>query len=150
MKLIRTNGPMSPVVVSLLNDFFADQWTQFHRAGATPPAPEIPPANIVETGEDFHIEIAAPGLQRDLFKAEFVDDILSVSYVPGVKETSNKYTTVVLREFGYGGFERSFMLPKQKVNGEKIEARYADGILMIKVPKREEMKKNHVRQISIS
>jgi HSP20 family protein len=150
MKQIRTNGHLSPAIASLLNDFFADGWTGFQSAGTPTASGGFPPTNIRETAEDFRIEMAAPGLRRDLFKVEFNDDLLTVSYKAEPADTENKSEAFVLREFIYPGFERSFMLPKQKVEGQKIEARYTDGILVINVPKKEEMKKAAPRQITIS
>ena len=54
------------------------------------------------------------------------------------------------REFNYQSFQRSFSLPESKVDGEKISARYTDGILYLTLPKREEAKVKPARQIAIS
>ena len=44
----------------------------------------------------------------------------------------------------------SFVLPENKVEGEKIAAKYTDGILYITIPKKEEAKVKPVKQIAIS
>ncbi len=38
-----------------------------------------------------------------------------------------------VREVEYGGFERSFALP-EGVDGAKVEAKYANGMLEVRVP----------------
>lgn len=57
-----------------------------------------------------------------------------------------KYTR---KEFGYNAFKRSFSLP-EAVNGNKIEASYENGVLLVKLPKKEEAKVQPKRLIEIS
>ena len=54
------------------------------------------------------------------------------------------------KEFSYQAFERNFSLPSSKLEGDKIQARYADGILQINVPKKEEAKQKPAKQIKIA
>ena len=54
------------------------------------------------------------------------------------------------REFSYQSFQRSFNLNKKIVDDAKINARYADGILSIILPKKEEAKDKPARRINIS
>ena len=147
--LLKTNGNLVPTIPSLLNDFFSDGWlysplSSWRSAGAT-----LPAANIRETNDDFVIEIAAPGMKRDDFKVEIDHQVLTVSY-DRQEQNATEQKPYVHREFNYQAFERSFSLPDQKVQGDKIEARYIDGILHITVPKREEAKVKPPRQITIS
>ena len=43
------------------------------------------------------------------------------------------------REYSYQSFERSFNLPKNLVDRDKITANYKNGELIISIPKLEEM-----------
>ena len=54
------------------------------------------------------------------------------------------------REFSYQSFQRSFELPKNVVDEDKIIARYENGLLSLSIPKREEAKPRPPRMIEIS
>lgn len=148
--LVGTNGNSFSSMPSLLNEFLLDDWfdssiRNWRSAGAT-----LPSVNVKETNEDFIIEVAAPGMSRDSFKVELDNNILSISsQVESKNETSDKNGQYNRREFNYQSFQRSFSLPENKVQGEKISAKYKDGILYVTAPKKEEAKIKPVRQISI-
>ena len=106
--------------------------------------------NVRETNDDFIIEVAAPGMNRDDFKVELDNNILSISAeLEGKNETPGQNDNYNRREFNYESFQRSFSLPETKVEGAKISARYKDRILYVAVPKREEVKIKPARQISV-
>jgi len=54
------------------------------------------------------------------------------------------------REFSYQSFYRTFNLPKKMVDVDKIEAKYANGLLHLVIPKKEEAKQKPSRLINIS
>ena len=54
------------------------------------------------------------------------------------------------KEFSYQSFYRTFHLPKDVVDGDKIQAKYENGILQLSIPKREEAKQKPSRLIDIS
>jgi HSP20 family protein len=120
-----------------LNEFFAPA-----HAGS------VPAVNVVEHKEGFRIEVAAPGLQKSDFKLNLEKNQLTISAQKEKKqeETHEKYSR---REFQYGSFQRTFTLPNS-VDGEKIVASYADGILNITLPKREEAIEKSLREIEIA
>ena len=97
-----------------------------------------PSVNVIENENDFIVEVAAPGLDKDDFNVEVDKDHLIISAHKEVKkeETEGKYTR---NEFNYSSFTRRFYLP-ETVDGDHIEASYIDGILRLVVPKREEAK----------
>ena len=149
--LVKNNGQSTSSIPSLLNDFFAVDFfrlpfMQWRTNGAT-----LPAVNIRETPDAFQIEVAVPGMKREDFKVELDNDVLTISserrdeYVDN--DRSGNYTR---KEFSYQAFERNFSLPSSKVEGDKIQARYADGILQINVPKKEEAKQKPAKQIKIA
>ena len=148
--LVRTNGNSFSTLPSLLNDFFMDDWfdssiRNWRSSGAT-----LPAVNVRETNDDFVIEVAAPGMNRDDFKVELDNNILSISAeLEDKNETSDQNGNYNRREFNYQSFQRSFSLPENKVEGTKISAKYKDGILHVTVPKREEAKIKPARQITV-
>lgn len=146
--LIKTNGQLTPSMPSLLNDFFADD---LFRPPLMRWSTTLPSVNIKETSDAFQILVAAPGLKREDFKVELDNNILSISSErQDQNEHDDKEGTFMRREFSYKAFERKFTLPEDQIQGDKIQAKYVDGILQINVPKREEARRKSVRQIKIA
>lgn len=149
--LVRTNGNLFPAIPSLLNDFITDDWfnsslSNWKSAGAT-----LPAVNVRETNDDFKIEVAAPGMKRDDFKVELDNNVLTISSQrEDSREEKGNDGDYTRREFSYQAFQRSFTLPENHVEGDKIAARYVDGILQITVPKKEEAKVKPAKQIAVS
>lgn len=106
----------------------------------------VPAVNISETPEKFHIELAAPGLNKQDFKISTERGILTVSVEQRSEQTEHnkKYNK---REFSYSSFVRSFTLP-ESADDSQIDAVYNDGVLKIDVAKKEEAK-SVSRQIEI-
>lgn len=120
----------------------------FPRFFNTEPRYNMPAVNITESKEDFRIDVAAPGLNKDDFKVTLENNVLTVSSEKEEKQEENN-ERVMRKEFTYCTFSRSFSLP-QTVNAEKIRATHKDGILQVVVPKREEAKEKPSREIKIS
>src|ERR1700709_569438 len=99
---------------------------------------KIPAVNIAETENEFHIELAAPGLKKEDFKINLDKNVLSVSAEKKAEneEESKKYSK---REYSYNSFVRSFTLP-ESADYSKIDAEYTDGVLKLNVTKKEEAK----------
>ena len=107
-----------------------------------------PAVNILEEKDEFKIEVAAPGLNKEDFEIELDNFVLTVSSKSeNIKPKDNERFT--MREFNYASFKRSFTLPKT-VKTDKIKATHKDGILTISIPKKEEAIEKPVRQIAIS
>jgi HSP20 family protein len=108
-----------------------------------------PAVNIAENENEFHIELAAPGLRKDDFKINLEQDLLTVSAEKKEEKTelddSKKYNRL---EYNYSSFMRTFTLP-ETADHAKITAEYKDGILYINVAKKEEAKIQS-REIGIS
>lgn len=108
----------------------------------------IPAVNIIEGKDEFRIEVAAPGLNKEDFKIQLDNNVMTVSSEKEEKHEEND-EKVMRREFSYCSFRRSFSLP-ETVNADKIKANHKDGILQIVIPKREEAKEKPAREIKIS
>lgn len=106
----------------------------------------VPAVNISETENNYHVELAAPGLKKEDFKLNLEQNVLSVSVELNneQQETQRNYNK---REFSYSSFVRTFTLP-ESADDSNINATYADGILGIDIAKREEAKPMR-RQIEI-
>ena len=122
-------GPFfNDVFDSLLNDsFIGDKLVA-----------RVPAVNIAENDNEFHIELAVPGLKKEDFKINLDKNILTVS-AEKKSENTEETRKFSKREYSYNSFVRSFTLP-DSVDHSKIEADYTDGILKLTVAKREEAK----------
>ncbi|MBB5622859.1 HSP20 family protein [Pedobacter cryoconitis] len=126
----------SDVFDSVFNDtFFTDRMIS-----------RVPAANISETKDNYHVEIAAPGLKKEDFKLNLERNVLNIS-VEKRKEEKQEERNFSKREYSYSSFVCSFTLP-ESANENGIQATYNNGILTIDIPKREEAK-TVSRQIEI-
>ena len=109
----------------------------------------LPAVNVKETNDEFIIELAAPGMEKKDFKINFKNNVITISSEREDKKEEKKdnYTR---REFSYQSFQRAFTVPENAILSDKIEAAYNNGILEIKLPKREEVKPQPEREIKIS
>lgn len=99
-----------------------------------------PAVNIAESENEFHIELAAPGLKKEDFKINLEQNLLTVSAErkeeKSESDEAKKYNRI---EYNYSSFMRTFTLP-ETADHTKISAEYKDGILFISVTKKEEAK----------
>ncbi|WP_276091444.1 Hsp20/alpha crystallin family protein [Pedobacter sp. JY14-1] len=122
---------------SIFNDtFFSDRMVA-----------RVPAANISESADHYHVELAAPGLKKEDFKLSLERHVLSIS-VEQQKEDKHEDRNYAKREYSYSSFVRSFTLP-ESADENGIQATYNDGVLAIDIPKLEEAK-TISRQIEIS
>lgn len=96
-------------------------------------APASVAVNVKEDDAAFHLEVAAPGLNKNEFKVNVEGNKLTVAYQHETSEAeqNGQFTR---HEFAQTNFERSFKLPKN-VNADLIQAAYTDGILKLDLPK---------------
>ncbi|WP_285056805.1 Hsp20/alpha crystallin family protein [Pedobacter ginsengisoli] len=94
---------------------------------------KVPGVNILETEEDYKIEMAAPGLIKEDFQINLKKDTLSV-WVEKKEIESEVKKDYTRKEFEYSSFARSFVLP-ESVNADSITAEYLNGILNITIGK---------------
>lgn len=149
MTLVRMNRPVSHMsrtngyktFSDLVNEMFHEEREYTNQFIA------IPPANIIESKFDFRIEIAAPGFEKSDFKIDLDKNLLTISLDKSVDE--NKEETYNIKEFNFNSFNRSFRI-SDKINTEKINAIYKNGLLQVILPKKEEAIEKPAREIKIS
>lgn len=143
----KSNETNLPNISSWFDNFFENSLgTEFlsnFNTGIT-----LPAVNIKETNNEFILELAIPGMKKSDFIIDVENKILSIAseIKREEEETKENYTR---REFGYSSFKRTFTLP-DSVESDKVKATYQDGILMVKLPKREEAKQKPPKRIEIS
>ena len=150
MTLARLSNSEFPSIPSFFNRFFEGDlmdWSNSNFAGVNSTLPAV---NVRETEDEFLIDVAAPGMKKDDFKVDFDNGRLTISSEIKDENTEKSGGKFTRREYRYQSFQRSFTVPENLVDGEKIQAKYNDGILNITLPKREEVKPKPARQIKIS
>ncbi|GAB2971068.1 Hsp20/alpha crystallin family protein [Mucilaginibacter puniceus] len=143
MTLVKFNQPnnalmpgFNDVFDSIFNDtFFNDRMIT-----------RVPAVNISETENNYHVELAAPGLKKEDFKLNLERNVLTIS-VETTADHQDNQKNYSKREYSYQSFVRSFTLP-DSADDSNINATYTDGILKIDIAKREEAKTVR-RQIEI-
>ncbi len=116
------------------DDFFADDSL-------------MPAMNIKEHKKDFEIELAVPGFNKKDFEVTIEDDVLHVSGEKEI-EKEEKEEDFSRKEFSYKSFKRSMMLPASVDFNQNIKASYKDGILKVKLLKKEEViEKEHPKKV---
>lgn len=133
-------GLLVPVFNDIFENFFNDSFISDRMVS------RVPAANISETDNHYHIELAAPGLKKKDFKINLERNVLTVS-AEQENEQTESHKQYNKREYSYSSFVRSFTLP-DSANDAGIEAGYTDGVLRIDVAKKEEAKMAS-RQIAI-
>ena len=137
MTLVKlANGPKNYSVNPFFNDVFDSILNDSFLGDKL--SSRVPAVNIAETENEFHIELAAPGLKKEDFKINLDKNVLSISAEKKAEnvEEGKKYSK---KEYSYNSFVRSFTLP-DSVDHAKIDAAYTDGVLTLSIAKKEEAK----------
>ena len=104
----------------------------------------FPPMNITQDDDNFYLRAEVPGIQPNELSISAVRNRVSLA---GKREIQSEHDRVSYhrKERAEGSFNRTVTLPMD-VDAERVDARYADGILTLTLPKAEEAKP---RQITV-
>ena len=104
----------------------------------------FPPLNITQDDDNFYLRAEVPGIKPTEVSISAVRNRVSLA---GKREIQreNERVSYHRKERADGTFNRTVTLPAE-VDAQRAEARYADGILTVTLPKAEEAKP---RQISV-
>jgi HSP20 family protein len=102
----------------------------------------IPAMDLVEEGDEYVLRADLPGVREEDVKVELDDDVLTIS---GERRSEHEE-----RRDGYhrierasGSFSRSLTVP-DGVDAERVQARFDNGVLEVRVPKPEQRKPRRV------
>lgn len=113
-----------------LPNFLKNEFNQTVRKGFVP-------LNIKETENGYQLEVVAPGFEKADFKIKIDQNLLTISgeRKSDVKENEKQ----IRREYSYNSFKRSFTID-EKIDATNIGANYVNGVLILNLPKKEEVK----------
>jgi HSP20 family protein len=138
MKLVRYETPaLDPLasVADLREEM--GRWFDFAFSaggrGAT-----VPAIDVYRDQETFVLRAELPGVRKEDVSLEVTDGVLQLSGERKSEETPKEGESAV-REISPSRFSRSIALPDE-VQADKIEARFENGLLTVRLPKRAEAK----------
>lgn len=136
-------------VSNWLNSWFDDSVFDtdlMPRLNATAPA-----VNVKENATGYTMEVAAPGLKKEMVKMNIdKDGYLNVAIEHKDEHKEEKKDEHYLRrEFSYSNYSQSYALPED-ANQEKVTAEVKNGVLTISIPKvAKEERQDNVKSIEI-
>lgn len=134
---------------SFWDNFFSRNMMDWDNQNFSTTDTTLPAVNVKENDEAFEIEVAAPGMTKNDFRVSLENNLLTISSEKKEERKEEEKGRFTRREFSYQSFQRSFTVPENLVEGDKISAKYCEGILCITLPKKEEIKPKPAREISI-
>lgn len=103
--------------------------------------------DISDCGDSYQIEIELPGFAKEDVKAELKDGYLTIAATKDETKESND-EQYIRRERYTGQCSRSYYVGDQ-VTKEDIQAKFDNGVLSLKVPKKEAIEKKEDNYILI-
>lgn len=100
----------------------------------------MPPTDILESEDGFHIYMDLPGVSSEDLSIELEQNELTVQATSRYEAVSNQ---VMRNEFGSLSYKRVFTL-SDMVDRENVKAIIKDGVLDIFLPKAESMKPRRI------
>lgn len=103
----------------------------------------IPPVEMEETTEAIHLKLEIPGMEAEDLDVQMTADSVTISG-ERKEETKTEEKGMNHTEFRYGKFRRVIPL-STRIQNEKVEAEYKNGILTLTLPKAEAEKAKVVK-----
>jgi len=105
----------------------------------------FPPLNVTQDDSNFYIRTEVPGVKAADLSVSALRNRVTIAGKREIPKESDK-VSYHRRERAEGEFSRTVTLPGEVVS-DKVDARYADGVLTLTLPKAEEAKP---RQIAVN
>jgi HSP20 family protein len=95
--------------------------------------------NIREEDEAYILSALVPGLKAEDLNIQILEDVVSIE-----GEYKAEEAEFLLNELPNGAFRRTLRLPNE-VDAEKVEAKIADGVLTLTLPKAESARPKKIK-----
>ncbi len=99
--------------------------------------------DVRDVDDAFIVSALVPGLKPDDLSIQILDDVVSIEGKMPEVETEG----YLLHELPAGSFRRELRLPAP-LDAEKVEAKIADGILTVRLPKAESARPRNIKIIT--
>ncbi len=144
MNLFKWNTDFKPKFPNMVEKFFGKKITD--EISVNDEVATVPSVNISDADKAYEVSLVVPGLDKKEIKVEIRNNCLVISSEKQY-ENEDKNKNWVRREYGYASFQRMFELP-ESADPEKIQANLKNGILTVKVAKKEGYKSD-LKQILV-
>jgi len=114
-------------------------------AGSDSSTGVFPPTNVTQDDNNYYVRAELPGIKAADLSITALRNRVSIAGKREISAESEK-ASYHRKERAEGEFSRTVTLPGEVV-ADKVEARYADGVLQLTLPKAEETKP---RQIAVA
>lgn len=101
-----------------------------------------PAINVFETGESLLVRAELPGIKPDDLEVTVEGNTLTLAGNREIPAEAGK-VSYHRREREWGSFRRSLSIPT-RVEGDKVAARYSNGILTVELPKAAEARPKQI------
>lgn len=125
---------MAIVKLNPFSPWFNDRFFSVFDEGENWPVVKVTEGlDVYETGNEVVIKAAVPGIPADKVDVTFEDGVLRIRAEVEETEEERKKKKVVYRQQKMSYFDYTTTLPRA-VDGEKISAEVADGVVTVKAP----------------
>ncbi len=100
------------------------------------------PVNVRDEGEAFVLSASTPGLRAEDLKIQVLEDVVLIA--GEYRADENEY---LVNELPQGAFRRELRLPAA-LEADKVEAKIADGILTVRLPKAESARPRTIKVLA--
>ncbi len=138
-------APLQKSMNKLFDNFFSDDWA-LPVAWQTDSSGFVPRINVTEDEKKILVTCELPGMDEKDFEVTLNKDALIIKGEKRVEHEKNEAGTAYF-ERSYGSFQRVVPL-RTKVDEDKIEANFKNGVLHLTLPKTIESQKES-RKISV-
>ena len=104
--------------------------------------------DVRETDEGYELAVDLPGMKKDDITLELQNGYLTISTQKNLENKEEKHGKLLRQERYTGTMQRSFYVG-DNLTEEDVQAKYEDGVLTVKLPKKEAKKVPEKKQILI-
>ena len=104
--------------------------------------------DVRETDEGYELAVDLPGMKKDDITLELQNGYLTISTQKNLENKEEKHGKILRQERYTGTMQRSFYVG-DNLTEEDVQAKYEDGVLTVKLPKKEAKKVPEKKQILI-
>jgi len=103
----------------------------------------FPPVNVTQDSDRFVVRAEVPGIRSSDLEISALRNRVSITGRREIPQERGERVSYHRRERAEGTFSRTLALPTE-IDADRVEARYADGVLTLTLPKAEAAKARQI------
>ena len=103
--------------------------------------------DVIEDGDHYLLQAELPGFQKEDITIDLKNDLLTISAAHKEEKKEEDQNKYIRKERYYSSYSRSFRV--NEMGADEIDASYNNGILEIRLPKKEPEAKESVQRIAV-